>query len=86
MFSCNVSYIPAAQFVPAWWHGDGLTLSYSFCRAISGEKVTVRCKQLLLTPIFCFEEERKMDTLEILTKFYSNYDEEGRLLSKHGHV
>ena len=27
-----------------------------------------------------------MDTFEALTKFYSNYDEEGRLLSKHGQV
>lgn len=27
-----------------------------------------------------------MDTFESLTKFYSNYDEEGRLLSKHGQV
>ena len=27
-----------------------------------------------------------MDTFEILTNFYSNYDEEGRLLSKHGQV
>lgn len=27
-----------------------------------------------------------MDTLEILTRFYSNYDEEGRLLSQHGQV
>ena len=27
-----------------------------------------------------------MDTLQALTKFYSNYDEEGRLLSKHGQV
>ena len=27
-----------------------------------------------------------METLDILTKFYSNYDEEGRLLSKHGSV
>ena len=27
-----------------------------------------------------------METLEILTQFYSNYDEEGRLLSKHGQV
>ena len=27
-----------------------------------------------------------METLEALTNFYSNYDEEGRLLSKHGQV
>ena len=27
-----------------------------------------------------------MDTFEVLTQFYSNYDEEGRLLSKHGQV
>jgi len=27
-----------------------------------------------------------MDTLQALTNFYSNYDEEGRLLSKHGQV
>lgn len=27
-----------------------------------------------------------METLEILSQFYSNYDEEGRLLSKHGSV
>ncbi len=27
-----------------------------------------------------------MDTVQILTQFYSNYDEEGRLLSKHGQV
>lgn len=27
-----------------------------------------------------------METLEILTQFYSNYDEDGRLLSKHGQV
>lgn len=27
-----------------------------------------------------------METLNILTKYYSNYDEEGRLLSKHGQV
>ena len=27
-----------------------------------------------------------MDTFEALTKFYSNYDEDGRLLSKHGQV
>lgn len=27
-----------------------------------------------------------METLEALTQFYSNYDEEGRLLSKHGSV
>lgn len=27
-----------------------------------------------------------MDTFEALTQFYSNYDEEGRLLSKHGQV
>lgn len=27
-----------------------------------------------------------METLEALTQFYSNYDEEGRLLSKHGQV
>ena len=27
-----------------------------------------------------------METAEILTQFYSNYDEEGRLLSKHGSV
>ena len=27
-----------------------------------------------------------MDTLQILTQFYSNYDEEGRLLSRHGQV
>lgn len=27
-----------------------------------------------------------METLEILTQFYSNYDEEGRLLSRHGSV
>ena len=27
-----------------------------------------------------------MNTFEALTKFYSNYDEEGRLLSKHGQV
>lgn len=27
-----------------------------------------------------------METLEILTKFYSGYDEDGRLLSKHGQV
>lgn len=27
-----------------------------------------------------------METLEIMSRFYSNYDEEGRLLSKHGSV
>ena len=27
-----------------------------------------------------------METLKVLTNFYSNYDEEGRLLSKHGQV
>lgn len=27
-----------------------------------------------------------METLEILTQYYSNYDEEGRLLSRHGQV
>lgn len=27
-----------------------------------------------------------METLKVLTEFYSNYDEEGRLLSKHGQV
>jgi SAM-dependent methyltransferase len=27
-----------------------------------------------------------MDTLQVLTQFYSNYDEEGRLLSRHGQV
>ena len=27
-----------------------------------------------------------METLKALTDFYSNYDEEGRLLSKHGQV
>lgn len=27
-----------------------------------------------------------METLEVLTQFYSNYDEEGRLLSRHGSV
>lgn len=27
-----------------------------------------------------------METLQALTQFYSNYDEEGRLLSKHGQV
>jgi SAM-dependent methyltransferase len=27
-----------------------------------------------------------METLKVLTEFYSNYDEEGRLLSKHGSV
>ena len=27
-----------------------------------------------------------METLELLTKFYENYDEEGRLLSRHGSV
>lgn len=27
-----------------------------------------------------------METLNVLTKYYSNYDEEGRLLSKHGQV
>lgn len=27
-----------------------------------------------------------METLKVLTQFYSNYDEEGRLLSKHGQV
>ena len=27
-----------------------------------------------------------METLNVLTNYYSNYDEEGRLLSKHGQV
>ena len=27
-----------------------------------------------------------MDTLKILTEYYSNYDEEGRLMSRHGKV
>ena len=27
-----------------------------------------------------------METIEALTQFYSNYDEEGRLLSRHGSV
>ena len=27
-----------------------------------------------------------MDTLELLTNYYSSYDEEGRLLSRHGSV
>ena len=27
-----------------------------------------------------------METLQALTQFYNNYDEEGRLLSKHGQV
>jgi ubiquinone/menaquinone biosynthesis C-methylase UbiE len=36
--------------------------------------------------VFYFQEEGKMDTLQALTNFYSNYDEEGRLLSRHGQV
>ena len=41
---------------------------------------------VLLAPFFICKEERKMETLKALTEFYSNYDEEGRLLSKHGQV
>ena len=41
----------------------------------------------LLTPFFILSEGgRSMETLKALTEFYSNYDEEGRLLSKHGSV
>jgi 2-polyprenyl-3-methyl-5-hydroxy-6-metoxy-1,4-benzoquinol methylase len=39
----------------------------------------------LLTPLFVYGEI-EMETLKALTDFYSNYDEEGRLLSKHGQV
>lgn len=31
MLGCCNSYI-GAQLIPYWWHGDGLTLSYSFFR------------------------------------------------------
>jgi ubiquinone/menaquinone biosynthesis C-methylase UbiE len=39
----------------------------------------------LLTPLFLYGGI-EMETLKALTDFYSNYDEEGRLLSKHGQV
>lgn len=39
----------------------------------------------MLTPLFVYGEI-EMETLKALTDFYSNYDEEGRLLSKHGQV
>jgi ubiquinone/menaquinone biosynthesis C-methylase UbiE len=39
----------------------------------------------LLAPLFLYGGI-EMETLKALTDFYSNYDEEGRLLSKHGQV
>jgi ubiquinone/menaquinone biosynthesis C-methylase UbiE len=39
----------------------------------------------LLAPLFVYGGI-EMETLKALTDFYSNYDEEGRLLSKHGQV
>ena len=35
---------------------------------------------------YFFERMDIMDTLDILTQYYSNYNEEGRLLSRHGSV
>lgn len=32
MFAVMAMYNQFNQFVPAFWHGDGLTLSYSFLR------------------------------------------------------
>lgn len=36
--------------------------------------------------LFILEGGPTMDTLELLTNYYSSYDEEGRLLSRHGSV
>lgn len=36
--------------------------------------------------LFVLEGGINMDTLELLTNYYSSYDEEGRLLSRHGSV
>lgn len=46
----------------------------------------MRCKRLAYTAFFVYLESIEMETLQALTNFYSNYDEEGRLLSKHGQV